>query len=103
MDYWNAFVKESEHKHGEGEDTSKCANCEAGRLAEDLTEFEIFSLAWFRSNVSQFTFDAGLIGELVNELELKDITRRLFLREMAMIYANDMNISQAKARKEARK
>lgn len=96
-------MEESKHKHGEGEDTSRCANCRAGRLAGELTEFEFFSLTWFRANINQFAFDAHLVGELMKELELKDIARRLFLKVVNMIYLNDLKISQARARKEAEK
>ena len=44
-----------------------------------------------------------MAGELIRELELKDITRRLFLKIMNLIYLNDMKISQARATKEAKK
>lgn len=98
MDYWNAITKT--HEHEEGEDTSRCANCAVDRLIEGLTEFELFCFYWFRSNVSQFTFDAHLIGELINELELKDMTKKLFLKASSMIYENDSKISQAKMRKD---
>ena len=99
MDYWNAFVKESEHKHEEGEDTSKCANCRAGRLAGNLTEFEGFCLTWYRANVNQFAFDAHLIGELIKELGLTKETKTIFLKDTNMIYQNDIRIAQAKAAK----
>ena len=69
----------------------------------EFTEFEIFCFSWFRSNVTQFTFDAHLIGKLLDELELKEITKRIFLKASSMIYQNDINISQAKAKQEARK
>lgn len=75
----------------------------AGRLIGEFTEFEIFCFSWFRSNVTQFTFDAHLVGKLLDEIELEKIDKRLFLKALNMIYMNDMNISQAKARQEARK
>jgi len=91
------------HKHEEGESREKCANCAIGKLLDELTEFELFCFSWFRINVSQFTFDAHLIGELLSELELEKIDKRLFLKALNMIYQNDTKISQAKARKEAKK
>lgn len=69
----------------------------------EFTEFEIFCFAWFRNQVTQFTFDAHLIGKLLDELEMEKMEKRLFLKALNMIYMNDMNISQAKARQEARK
>ena len=91
------------HEHEEGESRENCPNCKIESLLDELTEFEIFCFSWFRSNVTQFTFDAHLIGGLVGELELKDLTKRLFLIALNMIYLNDIKISQAKARQEERK
>jgi len=96
------MVKENEHKHEEGEDTSRCANCAAGRLVEELTEFELFCIAWFRLNVNQFAFDANLMGDLIKDLELKKETKAVFLRAVNMIYQNDLRISEAKTRKKAK-
>ena len=96
-------MKEKDHKHEEGESKEKCANCIAGRLIGEFTEYEIFCFSWFRINVTQFTFDAHLVGKLLDELKLKELTKRLFLKALNMIYQNDMKISQAKARQEARK
>lgn len=75
----------------------------AGRLIGEFTEFEISCFSWFRTNVTQFTFDAHLIDKLLDELKLKEITKRLFLKALNMIYINDTKISQEKARLEARK
>ena len=91
------------HEHEKGESRENCANCEIERLLGELTGFEIFCFSWFRTNVSQFNFDAHLIGELIGELELKELTKRLFLKGLNMIYMNDTKISQDKARREAKK
>lgn len=95
-------MPENKHKHEEGESTERCPNCIAGRLVEDLTEFELFSLVWFREKVNQFAFDANLVGGLVKELGLEKETKTVFLAAVNLIYQNDMKISEARARKEAR-
>lgn len=100
MAYWNAILKESEHKHEKGESTDNCKNCALGRLAQELTEFEFFSLEWYRSNVNQFAFDTHLIGELIKDLGLKKETMTIFLKATNMIYLNDTKIAEARARKE---
>lgn len=102
LDYWNAFMKESEHKHEKGESTEKCINCAAERLAQELTEFELFSIAWYRLNVSQFSFDAHLIGELIKDLKLTRETKILFLKNVDMIYLNDTKIAEARATRDGR-
>ncbi len=101
MDYWNAITKIHEHEKGESKES--CPNCEAERLARQLTEFELFSLAWFRENVNQFAFDAHLISELIKELGLTKVTKTLFLQTVNMVYLNDSKISEAKSRKEMEK
>ena len=101
MDYWNAIT--IVHEHEEGESRERCANCAIGRLIEGLTEFELFCFGWFRSNVSQFMFDAHLIGGLIDELGLKEMTKKLFLKALSMIYENDSKISQEKMRKDMEK
>lgn len=101
MDYWNCITEI--HEHEEGESKERCANCAIEKLLEECTEFEFFCFSWFRLNVSQFAFDAHLIGELLSELKLKKIIKRLFLKALNMIYLNDTKISQAKARKDERK
>jgi len=88
------------HEHEEGESREKCANCRIGKLLSEFTGFEIFCFSWFRINVNQFTFDARLISDLLKELKLKSIDKRLFLKALNMIYQNDLKISEAKARKE---
>lgn len=72
-------------------------------MVSELTEFELFIVAWFRTNVNQFAFDAHLVGDLIKELGLKKETRPIFLRAVNMIYQNDLQISAARARKDARK
>lgn len=97
MDYWNAITEK--HEHEEGESRERCPNCVQDRLIEELTEFELFCVIWFRANVSQFTFDAHLIGGLIDELGLKEMTKRLFLRALSMIYANDTKIAVERGKK----
>jgi len=98
LDWWNAITKI--HEHEEGESKENCKNCAAERLIEDLTEFELFTLVWYRANINQFSFDAHLIGELIKELKLIKETKIIFLKIVDMIYQNDMKISQARARKD---
>lgn len=50
-------------------------------------------------NVSQFTFDAHLIGGLIDELGLKEMTKRLFLKASSMIYLNDTKIAVERGKK----
>jgi hypothetical protein len=69
-------------------------------LAQELTEFELFSLEWYRSNVNQFSFDAHLIGELIKELGLTKETKTIFLKTTNMIYISDTEIAKARARKD---
>lgn len=97
MDYWNAIT--IVHEHEEGENTERCPNCAQDRLIDELTEFELFCFGWFRVNVSQFTFDAHLIGGLIDELGLKEMTKRLFLKASGMIYANDTKIAIERGKK----
>lgn len=103
MDYWNSILDEKHHKHEKGEDRSKCINCELIRRLNKFTNFEAFCFIWFRENISQFTFDAHLISELLSELKLKDLNKKLFLKASSMIYSNDMKISEARARRDAKK
>lgn len=98
MDYWNAITKI--HEHEEGESREKCPNCAVERLVQELTEFELFSIAWYRLNVSQFSFDAHLISGLIKELGLTKETKTIFLKNVDMIYLNDSRISEARARKD---
>jgi len=91
------------HEHEEGESRERCANCAIERLLGELTEFELFCFSWFRQNISQFTFEAHLIGELLGELKLKDLNKKLFLKASSMIYLNDMKISQARSKRDAKR
>lgn len=53
--------------------------------------------------MSQFTIDMHLIGGLIDELGLKEMTKGLFLKALSMIYLNDSKISQEKMKIKARK
>lgn len=101
MGYWNWITED--HEHEEGESREKCANCAVDRLVEELTEFELFCIIWFRTNINQFAFDAHLIGEFIKELGLKDTTKALFMKAVGMIYQNDSKISQEKLKIAMRK
>ena len=68
-------------------------------MVSELTEFELFIVAWFRTNVNQFAFDAHLVGDLIKELELNKETRPIFLKAVNMVYQNDLQISAARASK----
>lgn len=96
-------MPENKHKHEEGESKEHCPNCIAAELVEDLTEFELFSLVWYRTNVNQFAFDANLVSELIKELGLEKVTKTVFLAAVNLIYQNDTKISEARTRKEMRK
>ena len=65
-----------------------------------LTGFEAFCLAWYFDNVSSFSMDAGLVGELVRDLELAGLTKTIFLRAVNLIYIDQMKIRNARAKME---
>lgn len=92
------MLEPKEHGHEIGEDRSGCANCSLAEHEKELTGFEVFCLNWFYENVSSFTFQTNLIGELMRELELKGMTKKIFLIAMNMIFNHQLSIEREKAK-----
>lgn len=80
-----------------------CPNCSLAEYAGKLTDFEAFCLIWHYENVNYFTFQTGILGESVKELELKGLRRRLFLKAQNMIYNTELSIEAERRDKEMSK
>lgn len=100
---WPGLLDEREHEHEVGEDTGNCPNCSLVEKARRLTEFEAFCLIWHYENVSYFTIQTNILGEMVKELELKGIRRKLFLKAQNMIHNAEFSIEIERRDEEIRK
>jgi hypothetical protein len=65
---------------------------------EKLSRFELFCLTWFCENVTQFTREAGLVAEMFKELELKGLTKRLFVMGLTKIHRQFEDIAGSEAK-----
>ena len=100
---WPGLLDERDHSHEVGEDTSDCPNCSLAEKARMLTEFEAFCLVWYYENVSYFTIQTNVLGEMVKELGLKGLRRKLFFRAMNMIHNAELSIEIEKREDEIKK
>jgi len=59
-----------------------------------MSEFEQFASSWYFENVSAFTLETGLLSEFFKELNLKGITKRLFLKACDILYQFQKSIEK---------
>lgn len=60
-------------------------NCILAGKARDMSRFEAQCFNWYCDNVTDFTREAGLVGDLVRDLELVGVVKRIFLQAMNRI------------------
>ena len=96
MNVWPQLRPAEEHIHEIGKDTSRCPNCSLAEYERRLTEFERFCLNWYQDNVTSFTVQVNILGEIVKELNLKGIERKLFFKALNMIYEISNKVSMEK-------
>jgi len=68
-----------------------------------MSEFEQFVHNWYFENVNLFTLETGMLSELIRELDLQGITKRLFLRACNLIYQFQKSIEKEMIEKEIEK
>lgn len=65
-----------------------------------MSEFEQFVHNWYFDNVNTFTQETGLLTDLIRELNLKGITRKLFLKACNLLYLFQKSIEKEMVEKE---
>ena len=84
-EWWNALLPASDHMHEVGENTAGCPNCRLEELGRRMSEYEAACLSWYADNVTPFTMEGGIVGQLILALGLEGKALALFLRAMNMI------------------
>jgi len=68
-----------------------------------MSEFEQFTSNWYFENVSTFALDTGLFADFFRELNLKGITKKLFLKACNILYRFQKSIEKEMIEEEIEK
>ncbi len=85
LDWGENQLKRQDHRHGEGEDRSRCPNCKVNGAAAEMSAFELAAWNWYQETVSPFTLKAGIVAEMFKGLGLTGETRALFFKALTGI------------------
>jgi hypothetical protein len=78
LDWKATLLDESDHKHGAGDDRTKCANCQLAEREAAMSPFEAGCLRWYLETVTPFALEAGIVAESFRALRLRGATLRIF-------------------------
>ena len=59
-----------------------------------MNEFEQFVSNWYFENVNQFSLETGLFADFFRELNLKSITKKMFLKACNILYQFQKSIEK---------
>jgi hypothetical protein len=79
------LLRPEKHRHGVGEDRSRCPNCKLDAVSERMSDFEIEAWNWYWENASGWAARIGITARAFELLGLEGIKRKLFLEAMGMI------------------
>lgn len=79
------LLKAKDHRHGVGEDTSRCKNCKLDAVAAEMSEFESWAWNWYWENASGWAARIGITASEFMRMKLRGEARRLFIKAMQMI------------------
>jgi hypothetical protein len=80
----------------EEHDPEGCANWVLMGALARLSEWELFCIDWYYSNVNSFTLECGLIARGFGKLRLDDLSERLFFRALNSIHTIESKIRDEK-------
>ncbi len=96
---WPQVLERENHKHGVGEDPSRCANCRLAKDAMNMSAFEVAAWIWYQDTVSTFSLTAGIVAEAFRELQLRGELRKIFMKALDMIHLSESTILAEKIKK----
>lgn len=85
-DWGESLLEPRDHRHGEGEDRSRCPNCKVNEAAAEMSAFELAAWKWYDETVSPFALEAGIVAEMFKGLGLAGEIRPLFFKALNEIH-----------------
>ena len=83
---WSQVLQPEDHEHEVGEDTERCVNCQLDAIERKMSAFESASFNWYFENVTRFTRETGMVGDLIRSERLAPTALKLFMRALGKLY-----------------
>jgi len=87
------------HRHEVGEDRSRCRTCQLEEKLEGFSPFESAAWNWYQRHFTPLVVETGLLGRLVDRLDLDPLSERIFLKALNEIRQMNLRIQIEDARK----
>jgi len=68
-----------------------------------LSRFEKDCLDWYYENISPFSIEVGIASDVIREMKMDKVERRIFLKAMNLIRLNQIEIENEMAEAKVKK